>query len=89
MLAGPRILILDEATSNIDTHTERIMQRAVKKLAKGRTTLTIAHRLSTVTGATASSCWNAETWWKRVRTRNSCQERPDYTMYKTLSHRTC
>ncbi len=51
MLAAPRILILDEATSNIDTHTERIMQRAVKKLAKGRTMLTIAHRLSTVTGA--------------------------------------
>ena len=51
MLAAPRILILDEATSNIDTHTERIMQKAVKKLAQGRTTLTIAHRLSTVTGA--------------------------------------
>jgi len=51
VLANPRILILDEATSNIDTHTERIMQRALKKLAKGRTVLTIAHRLSTVTGA--------------------------------------
>lgn len=51
ILADPKILILDEATSNIDTHTERIMQRALKKLAKGRTCLTIAHRLSTVTGA--------------------------------------
>ncbi|MCJ7604804.1 MAG: ABC transporter ATP-binding protein/permease [Dehalococcoidales bacterium] len=51
ILADPRILILDEATSNIDTHTERIMQRALKKLARGRTCLTIAHRLSTVTGA--------------------------------------
>lgn len=51
ILADPRILILDEATSNIDTNTERIMQRALKKLTKGRTTLTIAHRLSTITHA--------------------------------------
>ncbi len=51
VLADPRILILDEATSNIDTNTERIMQRALKKLTRGRTCLTIAHRLSTVTGA--------------------------------------
>jgi ABC-type multidrug transport system fused ATPase/permease subunit len=51
ILADPRILILDEATSNVDTNTERIMQRALKKLTKGRTCLTIAHRLSTVTNA--------------------------------------
>jgi len=51
ILSDPRILILDEATSNVDTHTERIMQRALRKLTKGRTCLTIAHRLSTVTGA--------------------------------------
>lgn len=51
ILADPRILILDEATSNVDTQTERIMQRALRKLTKGRTCLTIAHRLSTVTGA--------------------------------------
>jgi ABC-type multidrug transport system fused ATPase/permease subunit len=51
IIADPRILILDEATSNVDTHTERIMQRALRKLTKGRTCLTIAHRLSTVTGA--------------------------------------
>jgi len=51
ILADPRILILDEATSNVDTNTERIMQRALKKLTRGRTTLTIAHRLSTVTHA--------------------------------------
>jgi ABC-type multidrug transport system fused ATPase/permease subunit len=49
ILADPRILILDEATSNVDTNTERIMQRALRKLTKGRTSLTIAHRLSTVT----------------------------------------
>ncbi|OGO30184.1 MAG: hypothetical protein A2Z29_07380 [Chloroflexi bacterium RBG_16_56_11] len=51
IVADPRILILDEATSNVDTHTERIMQRALRKLTSGRTCLTIAHRLSTVTGA--------------------------------------
>jgi len=51
VLADPRILILDEATSNVDTHTERVMQRALRKISKERTTLTIAHRLSTVTGA--------------------------------------
>lgn len=51
ILADPRILILDEATSNVDTNTERIMQRALRKLTRGRTCLTIAHRLSTVTGA--------------------------------------
>ncbi len=51
ILANPRILILDEATSNVDTNTERIMQRALRHLTKGRTCLTIAHRLSTVTSA--------------------------------------
>ena len=51
ILADPRILILDEATSSVDTNTERIMQRALRKVTKGRTCLTIAHRLSTVTGA--------------------------------------
>jgi len=51
ILADPRILILDEATSNVDTNTERIMQKALRKLTSGRTCLTIAHRLSTVTGA--------------------------------------
>jgi ATP-binding cassette subfamily B protein len=51
ILADPRILILDEATSSVDTHTERIMQKALRRISKERTTLTIAHRLSTVTGA--------------------------------------
>jgi ATP-binding cassette subfamily B protein len=51
VLAGPRILILDEATANVDTRTEVVIQRALKRLLKGRTSFVIAHRLSTVRGA--------------------------------------
>lgn len=48
LLADPRILILDEATSSVDTQTEIIIQIALKKLLKGRTAFVIAHRLSTI-----------------------------------------
>lgn len=48
LLANPRILILDEATSNIDTMTERIVQNGIEKLLEGRTSFVIAHRLSTI-----------------------------------------
>ena len=51
ILANPPILILDEATSNVDTNTERIMQKSLRRLVQGRTCLIIAHRLSTVTHA--------------------------------------
>ncbi len=51
VLANPRILILDEATANIDTHTELLIQQALEKLLKGRTSFVIAHRLSTVRDA--------------------------------------
>jgi len=48
LLRDPRILVLDEATSALDTSTERAVQRAFEELARGRTMVTIAHRLSTV-----------------------------------------
>jgi len=48
LLADPRILILDEATSSIDAKTERLLQRGLNELLKGRTSFIIAHRLSTV-----------------------------------------
>ncbi|MCA1647966.1 MAG: ABC transporter ATP-binding protein/permease [Chloroflexi bacterium] len=51
VLANPRVLILDEATSNIDSQTELLVQRALHKLLAGRTSLVIAHRLSTIRAA--------------------------------------
>jgi ATP-binding cassette subfamily B protein len=51
LLRNPRVLVLDEATSALDTETERAVQRAFDDLTRGRTTITIAHRLSTVRDA--------------------------------------
>ena len=51
ILADPLILILDEATSNVDTRTEVLIQKAMKNLMKGRTSFVIAHRLSTIRDA--------------------------------------
>ncbi|WP_352417051.1 ABC transporter ATP-binding protein [Clostridium tertium] len=48
LLANPRILILDEATSNIDTETEKLVQEGIEKLLHGRTSFVVAHRLSTI-----------------------------------------
>ena len=51
IVANPRILILDEATANIDTHTEVLIQNALKQVLQGRTSVVIAHRLSTIRNA--------------------------------------
>lgn len=51
MVSDPRILILDEATSSIDTHTEILVQQGIESLLKGRTSFVIAHRLSTIKNA--------------------------------------
>lgn len=52
MLADPVVLILDEATSNLDTESEALVQKSLAELVKDRTTFVIAHRLSTIRGAT-------------------------------------
>ncbi|GAA5826994.1 hypothetical protein JCM3770_007379, partial [Rhodotorula araucariae] len=51
LLKDPPILVLDEATSALDTHNERLIQNRLKELSKGRTSLTVAHRLSTIVDA--------------------------------------
>lgn len=51
LVTDPKILVLDEATANVDTETETLIQKGLKRLRKGRTTLAIAHRLSTIADA--------------------------------------
>ena len=51
LLLQPKVLVLDEATSNVDAHTEHLLQQAVRRLLRGRTSLVVAHRLATIRDA--------------------------------------
>jgi ATP-binding cassette subfamily B multidrug efflux pump len=51
MVYDPKILVLDEATSSVDTETEEMIQNAIRKMMSGRTSVVIAHRLSTIQNA--------------------------------------
>lgn len=68
-LKDPPILLLDEATSALDNESERLVQKSLERLAKGRTTLTIAHRLTTIR--------NADVIW--VLTENGLEENGTHT----------
>lgn len=62
LLRDPQILMLDEATSSLDSKSEIIVQKALQNLMKGRTTLVIAHRLSTVVDADQIIFWKKENY---------------------------
>jgi len=51
MVADPKIMILDEATSNVDTRTEKLIQDGLRALMEGKTSFSIAHRLATIRGS--------------------------------------
>ena len=70
LLADPQILVLDEATSSVDTETERRIQTGIETVLQGRISVIIAHRLSTIRAATASWSSTVAGSWRKVITRN-------------------
>ena len=71
-LIDPAVLVLDEATSSVDALTEVRLSRALEKLASGRTTIAIAHRLSTAARPIVCWCSTTVAWCKTARTPNWC-----------------
>ena len=69
ILKDPRLLILDEATSALDSRTERDIQAALRAVSRHRTTLTIAHRLSTVVDADEIIVMDRGAWWSGAAMR--------------------
>lgn len=78
-LKNPPILILDEATSALDNESEILVGQSLEKLAHGRTTLTIAHRLTTIRTTTASLCWAKRASWNPAPTTSCWQSRASTT----------
>jgi ATP-binding cassette subfamily B protein len=75
ILADPKILILDEATSSVDTRTEILIQKAMDNLMKGRTSFIIAHRLSTIRNADLILVMDEGDSWSRAHTRSCSPEK--------------
>ena len=78
VLADPRVLILDEATSNVDPRTEVLLQQALQTLLAGRTSLVVAHRLSTIQRPTRCWWWTAAGSSSGAATRSCLRQRGAY-----------
>ena len=76
MIENALLLILDEATSSVDTKTELLVQEAMAKLTKGRTSFVIAHRLSTIKNADLNSGYEGQRYHrKRLPSRTDAKGR--------------
>ena len=86
VLADPRILILDEATSSLDSESEAYIQQGLKYLMKGRTTLVIAHRLSTIRQADQILVVEGGRIIERGTHESLCAQRQRYYELYTKQH---